>query len=188
MSLASDFHMYYSGTYVGYRLDSGRVVPFYVHDVIGDSDSYDAEAESSLVFRGLVLKDEVAIDYNVTLGEGRLVLELPELGYVKIGNNWKWLSYRPVHMACKGLTGRRVIGSTVNNACARAVYKAIHEKPDNLARQFHLNQRSLNYKGREVGSNNSEGVISLYPEWKHLVSYAQKVFTTTTVEVLNVSS
>lgn len=187
MSLASDFHLYYSGSYVGYRLDCGRVIPFYVHEVSGDVDGHQVGSENELTFYGVILNDERHTDANEVLGSGRLVLELPELGYVQIGNNWKWLSYRPVHMANKGLSGRRVIGNTVNNNTAKGIYRAIHTQSDNLSRQFHRTREFLNYKGREVGSNNPDGSISLYPEWKHLVPFVQKVFTTETVEVLNVN-
>lgn len=161
MSLASDMSMYYRNTYVGYRTAAGRVLPFFVQEVNGrssDSD-YSQENMDSLIFTGIVYYDDRETNRNVVLGEGRLVLELPELGYIISNGRPRWLTYRPVQQASKGLSGRRLVGSAMNNGVAKLIYKALWEQPDNLARQFCFHNGNVLYKGMNIGTREGDNCI-----------------------------
>lgn len=176
MSLANDFRLYYRGTYVGYRTSGGRVVPFYVDEVSGGGRDYSLESQESLVFHGNVLYDDRSTSRNIELGDGTLVLELPELGYIVRRNAPVWLTYKPVHQASKGLSGRRLVGSALNADVARAIYLAIHEQPDDLARQFFFRGNGeLHYKGRIIGTHEN-GTVTLTAQAAYLHPYVGKAF------------
>lgn len=182
MSLASDFGMYYRSTYIGYRTSSGRVIPFYVSEVSGGDGSHSEESQQDLVFHGVCIYDDRSTERNVRLGDGLLVLELPELGYIQVNGRHLWITYRPIHQASKGLSGRRVVGTGIGNNTAKAIYKALHDQPDNLARQFHKTDTTMSYKGRQIGT--IEGTtLTLLKVGEYLVPYVGKVFPELTVQV-----
>ncbi|MGL5014465.1 MAG: hypothetical protein ACRC6V_09285 [Bacteroidales bacterium] len=152
MSLVDDFRLYYRQTYVGYRTNSGRILPFYVQEISSGGSGID-----NLNFVGQVMYDDRNTDRTVSIGSGKLILELPELGYVVYRGRPLWLSYRPVHQASKGLQGRRVVGSQMNNDLARAIYRAVNDQPNDLARQFLLaDNGKLYYKKREIGTHSGD--------------------------------
>lgn len=173
MSLASDMGMYYRSTYIGYRTSGGRVLPFYVHEVEGQGNDYSQESMDSLVFTGIVLYDDREQHKSVELASGSLVLELPELGYIIVNNRPRWLSYKPVQQASKGLSSRRLVGSTLNGGVAKLIFKAVHEQPDNLARQFCFHNGKILYKGLNIGT--IEGDVYTV-SCQYLVPYLSKAF------------
>lgn len=189
MSLADDFRLYYRQTYIGYRTNSGRVLPFYVQEVTGGGGNSGETGMNRLVFHGQVMYDDRQTEREVRYSSDKLVLELPELGYVHHRGRNIWLTYRPVHQASKGLSGRRLVGSQMNNDVARAIYRAVHEQPDNLARQFSFDANGkLFYKKREVGSH-AGGTVTIKSAVSWLSAYITKAFSNiTTVEVENADS
>lgn len=161
MSLASDMSMYYRNTYIGYRTNGGRVLPFFIQEVNGrNSDSdYSQESMDELVFSGIVYYDDREQNKNISFNSGRLVLDLPELGYIVLNGRPRWLTYRPVQQASKGLSGRRVVGVGMNASVAKLIYKAVQDQPDNLARQFCFHNGKVLYKGLEQGTRDGDNVV-----------------------------
>ncbi|MGL5013647.1 MAG: hypothetical protein ACRC6V_05065 [Bacteroidales bacterium] len=183
MSLSADFQLYYRQTYVGYRTNSGRTLPFYIQDVTGGG-SHNDSGLNRLVFHGQVMYDDRQTEREVRYNSEKLVLELPELGYVHYRGRNIWLTYRPVHQASKGLSGRRLVGTQMNNDVARAIYRAVNDQPNDLARQFSFDANgNLYYKRREVGTH-SEGTATLKSDVPYLRAYLMKAYPNITeVEV-----
>lgn len=176
MSLRRDFKLYYEGSYVGFRSDSGEVLPFYVYEVLGGGDTYDKESEDSLIFSGRLFKSSSKTkDIQVSLGSGLLVLSLPELGYVKHGDHCYWLSYRPVRAAQKGLSSNKVVGARLTGQLVLDIYKAAHEEPCSLRRQFFVRDGQIYYKGRFVGTI-LDGVESFLDVFSYVKDYYNKAF------------
>lgn len=184
MSLARDFVNYYGSTFVGYRRREGDpLIPFYVRDVrVGrnrNGEDYSVEAMNALRFVGCTVENGVEQDCEVTLSSGKLELEMPELGYVTLGNGRTyWLSFRPQRSMRKGLCSRRVEGlggMNLGSEVATAIYKAHNEKPDPLQRHFHLKDGKVNYKGREVGTYQGDN-YNLYVPYRYLTHFLRKVF------------
>lgn len=175
MSLASDMSMYYRNTYIGYRTSAGRVLPFYVQEVHGGRDDYSEESMNSLVFVGIVYYDDRETTRNIRMSDNALVLELPELGYIIVNNRPRWLTYRPVQQASKGLSSRRLVGSAMNAGVAKLIYRALHEQPDNLARQFCFHQGTVLYKGMNIGSVEDNTIVIKHLN-RNYVPYVTKAF------------
>lgn len=183
MSLAYDFSMYYRNTFVGYKGEDGRVYPMAVQEVSGNSDGYDQETMDNLVFHGIVLNDDRDVRVDVRLGSGDLVLELPELGYIYQEGRPRWLTYTPVQQASKGLSSRRVVGARITNSIARAIYKALHDQPDHLARQFCFHNGTVLYKGVCIGTCESESDVVIKSNRQYLIPYLNKVFPNLQVSI-----
>lgn len=185
MSLVDDFALYYRGTYIGYRGRDGRVRPFYVEGV-NRTQRFEGHGEENLQylrFSGCVVDRDDSQVWPDSIDYNEAILQLPDLGYVKIGQRWIWLAYRSLRQAAKGLTGRRLSGSSLNNNVAKQIYRAMHDQPDSTTRQFHFfDNGDVGYKGRKVGIH-LDGVVTLHPEVRYLVPYINKCFPDKTVEV-----
>lgn len=175
MSLARDFYNYYGNCFVGYKgSEDSPTLPFFVTQVRDDRRylySYGEEARNSLIFSGQVLDFEGGSrDVTEILGSGKIVLEMPELGYVSLGDQPYWVTFRPQRSMRKGLCSRRIEGLPENlfgTRFAVEVYKKAFENPSPISRQFFLKGDTLLYKGRPVGRV-ADGKCSLNQLFKYL--------------------
>lgn len=188
MSLHDDFGMYYNGTFIGYRQNNGKVIPFAVDSVSNDGDLFSLrnypssqrprmehgeEAYNALVFNGTLYDGRNRNGRSVGIAEDRLVFDLPDPKYVKVGNQYHWVSYRANRSTKKGMCSRRI-------ACALAFSDQIaalmyDETPDEnvIGRVFLRNGSKLDYKGTPVGQ--LDGVnVTLFTEAAHLSRVLQQ--------------
>lgn len=189
MSLTEDFNNYYRNTFVGFRDETGRVRPFFINRVtsrrgLNNTTQYLDEGLQYLKFEGRTLD---GIDGEVWEGEvrfdtGQVVLELPELGYIDLNGVPVWVRYNPVHQRVKGLCGVRLVGASMNDRTAIAIYRAIHAQPDHTARQFAFHNGEVYYKGRIIGRY-SDDAVTLVQGAAYLGSFIEKCFPEKTVEV-----
>lgn len=173
-----DFDMYYTGSYVGIRSsDNPEVVhPFYITSIdydrnIHDGDISDPECLNGLIFRGEeVTGADGSASSRTIVGYDHpdLVLELPSLGYVKLGRDeYRWVTYRPNRTVKKGITSRRLEGiSMLNHRSAFALYDA----PNNGRISCDYIRKTINeveylmYKGLVVGEFTTTTTIEIEPE------------------------
>lgn len=184
MSLARDFHNYYGECYIGYRNRAGGpIVPFYVSNIRTgrnrNEDDYSQGAVDALRFSGYTINQDGQTNNieNLTLESNKIILEIPELGYAKIGNTWYWLSYKPQRSTKKGICGRRLDGlrgRRMDDATAQAIYVASENEP--LRNHFLVDEGKLMYKGRQVGLCQREGHFDLYIPYRYLSHFIRKAF------------
>lgn len=176
MALAHDFANYYNNTYIGYWLN-GVLVPFFVRSVHGGR----GDNIESLKVDGYFLQDgERVFRDNVLLKKENVQLELPEVGYVQIGDRAYWLRYRPQRTMSKGLCGRRLLGAQMSDRLASAIYNRSAEQP--IAIQFIAHREKVLYKGRIVGEVVG-GKWVLEKPYTYLGIFIAKVFPEIQVEV-----
>lgn len=189
MSLHDDFGMYYNGTYIGYRQNNGKVVPFAVDAVSNDSDLFNLrnypshqrqamehgeEAYNAMVFHGHVVQSTRSrVSKAVSITEDRLVFDLPDPKYIKLDGAYYWCSYRANRSTKKGMCSRRI-------SCQLAFTDQIailmfDETPDEnvIGRIFLRNGDKLDYKGTPVGQLNGNNV-TLFTEAAHLSRVLQQ--------------
>ena len=185
MSLSRDFHNYYGNCYVGFRATpQSPVIPFMVTGIrtgrnMNEND-YSEQAIDRLRFTGYTVGDngETQGREDVTLASGKLVLEMPELGYIRVNNRYHWLSFKPQRSMRKGLCGRRLdglAGANFNDNMARQVYLEAHNKVDPLQRHFSVQGEELHYKGRRIGSVRN-GDYELFVPYRYLSHFVRKAF------------
>ncbi|UIW10516.1 hypothetical protein PQC38_gp040 [Aeromonas phage BUCT695] len=194
MSLCDDFHMYYSGTFVGVVGRNSVIEPFYVDGVsynpnIMDLDNepmsrvYSDEAIQALTFTGTRYSGESRNTRTIPYAD--LVLEMPDSKYIKLGNSYHWVTYRSQKSTKKGLCSRRLTG--VGNVNERVVYELFNGSDDNciVANVFYINGDNLNYKGVPVGNINAARTeASLVHDAAHLKRFVEKEFGGCQVTVL----
>lgn len=189
MSLASDFNMYYSETFVGLQTPNG-LVPLYVHAVSFDSnanidfDTHDPNAMEHLMFHvhDIVDHPEEGITYSsnsrrVSIND--LVLDMPKLGYYDIpGEGRVWLSYNPQRSTKKGFTFRRTTWrGDSNRRRLNLVRQVFSDTRSDFERNFHFVRdrgfQRIMYKGLNVGRLNPDNDIRLHPEAGYLREIVQ---------------
>lgn len=176
MALAHDFANYYNNTYIGYWLN-GVLVPFFVRAVHGGR----GDNIESLKVDGYFIKDgERVFRDNVYLKKENVQLELPEVGYVKMGERAYWMRYRPQRTMSKGLCGRRLIGAQMSYRLAAAIYERASEPP--MALQFTTLRDQVLYKGRIIGEVVDNKWV-LEKHYTYLGMFIAKVFPDVQVEV-----
>lgn len=171
MGIARDFLMYYGDSYVGVRGSGEEILPFQVTGV-DYQDWFRREPErrgvsfeqlrrelyskheevvQALQFSGIVTLDEQGHRENRICSMADLILENPELGYIKCGRTWRWVSYTPQHSAKKGLLMRRI---TYQTATRSDIYNLFNIRPggERLHRDVVLTNNKLCYKGVEIGT------------------------------------
>lgn len=129
MSILSDFSLYYRNSHACVVSNTGFRQPFRIDSVdirrsISSnltSNEYDTLIHNTLMtqhdqvplnlcFAGILTKEDGRREEAViNMDNPRLELSIPELGYHKVGSRWKWLSYRLVHFAKKGLCRDRIL-------------------------------------------------------------------------------
>lgn len=176
MALAHDFANYYNNTYIGLRLN-GKLVPFFVQNVHGGRGD-DIE---TLKVDGYYLENgERRFRENVLLRKTDVELTLPEVGYVLVQGQARWLRYKPQRTMSKGLCGRRLVGAMMNDRVAAAIYERSQLHP--MAIQFMAHNDKVLYKGRIVGEVvNAKWVLE--KPYKYLGMFIAKVFPEIVVEV-----
>lgn len=176
MSLAHDFAHYYNNTYIGFWLN-GVLVPFFVRSVHGGrGDNIEA-----LKVDGYFMQDgERVFRDNVLLKKENVQLELPEVGYIRLGDRVYWLRYRPQRTMAKGLCGRRLLGVQINDRVASAVYERANHNP--VAMQFITHRDKVLYKGRIIGGVEGDKWI-LDKNYTYLLMFIAKALPEVQVEV-----
>lgn len=184
MSLSDDFGMYYGGTYVGYRLPYGRVVPFNVESVSHDNNIFDLrsvpredrdaamfsdEALGALQFYGTIMKgpdnyESVQVNHD----DPRLVLDLPDSKFIKYRGRYYWISYRAQRSTKKGVTNRRLTG--LPNFNWEIMYLFFSNEPLEGVKGgvFLKTDDDLRYKDVYIGKFLSDTSIELFAEAAHL--------------------
>ena len=176
MALANDFANYYNNTYIGYY-HRGQLYPFFVSAVHGGRGD---NIEALKVDGYFLLNGERQFRDNVLMKKENIELELPELGYVVIRNQARWLRYRPQRTMSKGLSGRRMMGVQMSDAVASAIYERATENP--LALQFLAHDGRVLYKGRVIGQVVEEKWVLEKP-FTYLGMFIAKVYPAIVVEV-----
>lgn len=176
MALAHDFSNYYNNTYIGYWLN-GVLVPFFVRSVHGGR----GDNIETLKVDGYFMQDgERVFRDNVLLKKDNVQLELPEVGYIKLGDRVYWLRYRPQRTMSKGLCGRRLLGVQMNDRVAAAIYEKVTSHP--IALQFITHRGNVLYKGRIIGEV-VDGKWVIEKHYTYLVMFITKVLPEIQVEV-----
>ena len=192
MCIASDFQLYYSDSFVGVRGEGEEVLPFYVTGV-DYQQWYKEEAHAagrntrSLAEELYSKHDDVirALEFHghVISGDGNrstrtvpmaeLILENPELGYIKRNNRWVWVTYEAQHSAKKGLMSRRTNQDDLNND---QLYQLFNIRPegDRLHNDFVLSDNKLNYKGTVIG-NQQESTLVVKEDFKIMESLLKSI-------------
>lgn len=172
---AGDLNMYYSETYVGYRLGE-HVVPFYIRGVVSSRNG-------PKYIGHIVQWDGESRSHECLLSDDNLVLDTPEVGYVKVGRNWKWLTMAMTQRSTKkGITSRRLSGGiSMNDSVALEIYKRNEEVNGDYIR-LHFNKMSdgLHYKGVKVGSIENRR-LALKRKFRYLTNYINRIFPNLTV-------
>lgn len=176
MALAHDFANYYNNTYIGYK-HGDKLVPFYVQSIHGGRGD---DIETLKADGYIVLDGERVHRNNVFLRKENVQLELPELGYIVIQNQARWLRYRPQRTMSKGLSGRRLIGAQLSDRVAVQIYE--RSALDSMAIQFITHQGHVLYKGRIIGDV-VDGKWVLEKPYTYLGMFIAKVYPEIDVEV-----
>ena len=169
---AGDLNMYYSETYVGFRV-GGHIVPFYVRGV--------TSTRSGPKFVGHIVNWDNGEDRSaeVLFGDDNLILETPEIGYAKVGRSYVWLTLAMTQRSTKkGLTSRRLDGEVrLNDAVALEIYKRHEEvNGDYIRLHFHRKSGTLEYKGVPVGTI-SDNTLSLKRKFRYLTRYINRIYS-----------
>lgn len=190
MSLRDDYNMYYGGTWVGFRPEGSDIVrPFCVQDVSystrrfnpqSEAERYGEQAIEALKFMGYYVQDGDHVQAEGFLGDGRFVLDNPDLGYVTVGGRKIWTTYRPHRSTKKGLTPRRVAGWPNGGRAEREflenLYKDVSTMVDPNDRLFDMRENgTLFYKGREIATTN-DGMLSVHEAFNHVKPFIIKAF------------
>lgn len=165
MSLAEDFSMYYSGSYVGVNHE-GQVVPFLVNEVYSNRDIYNPSnfsreerrsmeyskiSEDSLVFRGDLLLQHETIQKDISFRDEDLILETPDPKYIKVRGGWSWITFRPSRTTKKGITNRKLVGvPSMTSSVLRKIFS--EEEHDEVISGCYLKHNGkILYKGLIIG-------------------------------------
>jgi|SRR5690606_2321167 len=92
MITAQDFERYYSGTYLGYKLED-IIHPVYVRGVNSTSSDYTISVN-------LVHENQI---FSISPESGALVYDYPDLGYAELGGQPVWLERLPSRQWHKGV-------------------------------------------------------------------------------------
>lgn len=176
MSLSHDFSNYYYGCYIGYYHE-GELVPFFVSRVHGGRGN---NVESLKVDGYYLTQAGRQYRDNAPLTKENFNLELPEVGYIKVGGFVHWLRYRPQRTMSKGLCSRRLLGADLTDKLAIAIYERSKLNP--TAIQFITNNDQVLYKGRTIGEVVGNKWI-LHKFYYYLSPVIKKVFPEIEVEV-----
>lgn len=180
MSLADDYALYYSGTYVGFRERSGNISPFLVDSVRWDNSVSisrnglnDLSNLQHLIFRGNKLVRRGENDYQYqdlsSISINDLILDVPLLGYYEIDGIREpvWLYHLPQRSTKKGFTQNKTnipqVMRTNTNSFNKLVYKIYNDNRQKLERDFHqnLSTNNLLYKGINIGKVIPENGVKL---------------------------
>lgn len=189
MALSEDFNMYYGATYIGYRRDDNKVVPFYVEGVSHNNDRLDLEGLSSREYNRVAYSDDAidALDFSgvienangdnqrITIGHNdpRLIFEMPDSKYVLLRNVYHWISWRSNRSTKKGMCQRRISGAPqFNFNLAKAMFDETPAAGVIGNCLLHKGEE-LHYKGVIIGSWIGDE-ISLVPEASHLLKLVNK--------------
>ncbi len=177
MSLAEDYNMYYGGTYVGLADNNGVVRPFWVTGVTRGRDftnhDYSEDAIRALKFSGTFFGSNGPEDKTVSYP--KLVLEMPDLGYVSFGGRDYYLTWKPSRSTKKGLCDRRIAGvGRLDNVFVQSIFESVNKNPDPLSRQFLIKDGKVAYKGYLVGTVDNQ-LIKIGKKFKYVLPYLRKI-------------
>lgn len=162
MSLHGDYSHYFCGSWIA--LVEGNVrVPLFVMDITDNSDmssgDYSERHRAQLEFvcdrydkdaRGRIVRRRE--HFNVL--NPNLILESPDVGYVKIDNNVRWTHIVPVRQRMKGLTGQKVRQLSVGQGTGELMYNLFNpEFPGLIDRYTYIapHNNIIYYKGAVIG-------------------------------------
>lgn len=177
MSLAEDFNMYFGGTYVGLADQHGVIRPFWVTSVARGRDfnnnDYSEAAVNALRFTGTHYRNE-DMEEEKTVPYGKLVLEMPDLGYIEHRGKFYYLTWRPTRSTKKGLCDRRISGvNRLDYNFVRSIYETVHKNPNPLARQFCIQEGKVAYKGYLIGTVDNK-LLKIAKKFKYLLPFINK--------------
>ena len=184
MSLAQDFSMYFSDTYVGIRTGN-TITPFYVRDVrfnkqVKSGTENDLSLMGNLLFVGSrVIKNKDGTytysDNNESINISDLTLEVPLLGYYKVDgiSQPTWIYHLPQRSTKKGFTYRKTNISSFmrvsSNSFIKLVWDIFNDKRVYNERNFHMDSANkIFYKGLHIGKAIPEKGVSLKKSAKYL--------------------
>lgn len=163
MSLAQDYQMYYSETFVSFEDRHGAKVPFLVMEVRWQNnepdDPWDNRHVNQLKFRGhTIVKDEDNYDFSermVWKTWDELDFDVPDMGYYEVRGMDRplWLAAMPQRSTKKGFTlrksnhGRNLDRRDQN----KIVYECFNDKRSYFQKNFWFDGRNVDYKGIRIG-------------------------------------
>lgn len=164
MSLVSDFGHYYINTWIALQ-EGGINYPLQIINVDQrgrySRNDYSHEAEQALYFVAIKCsKDEngrfVSEQIEVDVFDERLILESPDVGYLKHGRNIvSWTHINPVRQRAKGLMGNKIRSlNQPRGITGEMVYNLFNPDFEGLVNRFifiNPSDNNVYYKGAHVG-------------------------------------
>ena len=180
MSLQHDYSHYYTNSWVA-LCEGDLMYPLYVSDIIDRSNRRESdfsEAHRQQLFlnaikyfrdpNGRIRSENV----EVSVVSQNLVLESPDVGYVKIGNVVRWTCIRPVRQRLKGLASNKITQIAVNHRQGELMYDLFNPSFEGLINRYcYISPQTgfIYYKGALAGKvNHDEQVVKLLPLFKYL--------------------
>lgn len=163
MSLLTDYSHYYNGSWVA-LVEDGVSYPLFVHDVGDHSNRRESDWSEAhrqqLYFRG----DKYSKDrrgnihserMEISVLDPRLILESPDVGFVKVGGVVRWTAIRPVRQRLKGLSSNKIPQVQVNHRQGELMYDLFNPSFEGLINRYLYiapNTGFIYYKGARVGN------------------------------------
>ena len=180
MSLHSDYSHYYTNSWVA-LVENGIMYPLYVQDIRdhsnrSESDYSEAHRQQLHLLCAKYYRDQRGNIRSETLEvpvlDSRLILESPDVGYVKIGSLVRWTCIRPVRQRLKGLASKKIQQGQVNHRQGELMYDLFNPAFDGLINRYCYIAPSTNlifYKGAKAGRMNHETQsVELLPLFKYI--------------------
>lgn len=188
MSIANDFGMYYSDTYVGIR-EKEDIIPFYIREVrfqrsVRPGTENNLSHINNLLFVGNRLtkrKDGSYVyqDNSESIPIENLILDVPLLGYYELQgvSSERWIYHLPQRSTKKGFTYRKTnIGEIIrtnSQGFLKLIWDIFNDTRSYNSRNFFLDKNNnLFYKGLHIGTTVPEKGVSLKKSAKYLESMA----------------
>lgn len=180
MSLHSDYSHYYTNSWVA-LVENEVMYPLYVQEVLDRSrrrESDYSEAHRQQLYLQCVkyfrdgnnqIRSE---NLEVQVLDPRLILESPDVGYVKIGSVVRWTCIRPVRQRLKGLAGNKIQQIQVNHRQGELMYDLFNPDFEGLLSRYCYVSPSTNfifYKGAKAGRlNHEDQTVEVLPLFSYI--------------------
>lgn len=180
MSLHSDYSNYYTNSWVA-LVEDGIMYPLYVQDIRDrsnrrESDYSEAHRQQLYLNATKYYRTESGSirseSLEVSVLDARLILESPDVGYVKIGSVVRWTCIRPVRQRLKGLSGNKITQVQVNHRQGELMYDLFNPAFEGLINRHTYvapNTGFIFYKGAKAGRIiHEEQQVQLLPLFKYI--------------------
>lgn len=175
--LSGDFSMYYRGTYVSRRDESGTLLVMYVREVYSEGDGTQIEdlffVGEAFDRRGTYIND----GGQVTWPAIEINLNVPRMGYRLIGKTPVYLTMGVNNRTQKKGFCIDLVATYPRVSLNRpAIFAAVEDKhfEGRISRDLTLHDSTLMWRGSEIGSF-TEGVLTLKKTYEHVRDFVCKL-------------